>query len=278
MRRFSILDWALEQRWMKARNYGQKIFRSGPKINFLLIAIKDPFYPLTFLVNSSFPSILDGILQTTFLCILLLFWLSIYHGIRQSTRRFLPFYLPKIILVSVLWIFSIVLSSTRTTQEFRDPMYNITIDIKQFTTFRIIFYIVGILYILYLLFLIIRAFGELRNTPYFDIRLKFTTLLMLCVILFLIIITTLRFSSSIIEENFVPELASHYKNSVEFLSFYSVINLYLFTMAYVYSPAKNAAFDSLFRDNPTFSMLNDSDEDVVYGSDHEVSRLTSIEN
>ncbi|CAF5083991.1 unnamed protein product [Rotaria magnacalcarata] len=111
--------------------------------------------------------------------------------------------------------------------------------------------------------------------PYFDIRLKFTTLLMLCVVSISIVITTLRFGSGIIEENFVPELASRYKNSVEFLSFYSLINLYLYTMAYVYSPAKNAAVDSLFRDNPTFSMLNDSDEDVVYGSDHEVSRLTS---
>lgn len=79
-----------------------------------------------------------------------------------------------------------------------------------------------------------------------------------------IIIIILRFSSGIIEENFIPELASHYKNSVEFLSFYSLINLYLYAMAYVYLPAKNAAIDSLFRDNPTFSMINDSDEDVVY--------------
>jgi len=100
---------------------------------------------------------------------------------------------------------------------------------------------------------------------YLDVRLKFTTLLMLCVVSISIIITILRFGSGIIEENFVPELASRYKSSVEFLSFYSLINIYLCTMAYVYSPAKNAAIDSLFRDNPTFSMINDSDEDVVYG-------------
>jgi hypothetical protein len=106
---------------------------------------------------------------------------------------------------------------------------------------------------------------NLLNVFYLDIRLKFTTILMLCVVSISIIITTVRFSSGIIEENFVPELASRYKNSVEFLSFFSLINLYLYTMAYVYSPAKNAAIDSLFRDNPTFSMLNDSDEDVVYG-------------
>jgi len=88
---------------------------------------------------------------------------------------------------------------------------------------------------------------------------------MLCFVSISIFITTLRFSSEIFEENFVPELTSHYKNSVEFLSIYSLINFYLYTMAFVYSPAKNATIDSLFRDNPTFSMINDSDEDVVYG-------------
>jgi len=263
MRRFSVLDWSLEQRWMVI-------------LLVFLVFYNDPFYPITFLSNSSFPVLLDGILQATFLCILLLFWLSVYHGIRQNTRRFVPFYLPKLILVSCLWIFAVALSSTRIVQEFRDPMYNMTIDMTQFTIFRLIFFTVGILYILYLIFLIIRAFGELRNMPYFDVRLKFMTVLMLFVVSASIVITTIRFGSGIIEENFVPELASRFKNSVEFLSYYALINFYLYTMAYVYSPAKNAAIDSLFRDNPTFSMINDSDEDVVYGSDHEAAQLTTI--
>jgi len=247
MRRFSILDWSLEQRWMVI-------------LLIFLVFYNNPFYPLTFLSNNAFPLILDGILQSTFLCILLLFWLSVYHGIRQNVRRFFSFYFPKIILISLLWVFFVVLLSVRIVQEYRDPMYDLTIDIIQFTAIRIIFYLTGIVYILYLLFLIIRAFGELRNMPFFDIRLKFTTILMVCVVS----ISILRFSSGILEENFVPELSSRYKNSVEFLLVYSLINLYLYTMAYVYSPAKNAGIDTLFRDNPTFSMINDSDEDVVY--------------
>lgn len=43
----------------------------------------DPFYPLTILTNSAFPAILDEVFQTTFLALLLLFWLSVYHGVRQ---------------------------------------------------------------------------------------------------------------------------------------------------------------------------------------------------
>jgi len=38
---------------------------------------------MTFLVNSWVPGMLDAILQTTFLCAILMFWLCVYHGLRQ---------------------------------------------------------------------------------------------------------------------------------------------------------------------------------------------------
>jgi hypothetical protein len=86
MRRFSILDWSLEQRWMVFLLIFLVFYNGKLNSDIFVYTINifiDPFYPLTFLTNSSFPSILDGILQATFLCTLLLFWLSIYHGIRQ---------------------------------------------------------------------------------------------------------------------------------------------------------------------------------------------------
>jgi hypothetical protein len=143
-------------------------------------------------------------------------------------------------------------------------MYDLTIDMAQLTTIRLIFYLLVFSYILYLVFLIIRAFGELQNMPYFDIRLKFTAILMFSVVIFAILIIVLRFSSGIMDENFVPEWTSRYKNSVEFLFIYSLMNIYIYTMAFVYLPSKTAGMDSLFHDNPTFSMINDSDEDVLY--------------
>lgn len=92
----------------------------------------------------------------------------------------------------------------------------------------------------------------------------------------------------------------------EFLSFYGLLNFYLYTLAFVYSPSKNAMYgkypctnehrvacysgwfqscnlmskywlgvfvpklssvlpDSQLKDNPAFSMLNDSDDEVIYG-------------
>nr|CAD7573600.1 unnamed protein product [Timema californicum] len=80
----------------------------------LLLLYNDPIFPMTFLINSWVPGMLDAVLQATFLCSLLLFWLSIYHGLRQvqclitiapfsllvyNERRLLTFYLPKLLLV-----------------------------------------------------------------------------------------------------------------------------------------------------------------------------------
>lgn len=38
---------------------------------------------MTFLINSWVPGMIDAILQTTFLCAILMFWLCVYHGLRQ---------------------------------------------------------------------------------------------------------------------------------------------------------------------------------------------------
>lgn len=47
-----------------------------------VFGLADPFFPLSFLVNSWFPGMLDDLFQSVFLCALLLFWLCVYHGIR----------------------------------------------------------------------------------------------------------------------------------------------------------------------------------------------------
>jgi hypothetical protein len=73
-------------------------------------------------------------------------------------------------------------------------------------------------------------------------RLKFLTLLMLIVLSLSITITVLRFGFGILEDNFVAELSTTYKNSAEFMSFYGLLNFYLYTMAYVYAPSENNIF------------------------------------
>lgn len=256
LRKFSMRDWGIEQRWMSI-------------LLPLLLLYNDPFFPLSFLVNSWFPGMLDDLFQALFLCALLLFWLCVYHGIRvQGERKCLTFYFPKLLIVGLLWLASVTLGIWQTVNELRDPTYQYGIDTKHFQGMKIFFLVVAAVYILYLLFLVIRACSELRNMPYVDLRLKFLTALTFVVLLISIAILYLRFGVQI-QDNFVAELSTHYHNSAEFLSFYGLLNFYLYTLAFVYSPSKNALYESQLKDNPAFSMLNDSDDDVIYGSDYE---------
>lgn len=133
-------------------------------------------------------------------------------------------------------------------------------------------------------------------------RLKFLTLLMIFVVAITILLAMNRFGFGILEDNFVASLNTTYKNSAQFMCFYGLLNFYLFTMAYVYSPSGRPAHGKYFclcpiyfsfqmvsihvhfpltlfqtetsitKDNPAFSMVNDSDEDVIYGSDDESRR------
>ncbi|XP_053737494.1 transmembrane protein 181 isoform X1 [Synchiropus splendidus] len=257
LRKFSMRDWGIEQKWMSI-------------LLPLLLLYNDPFFPLSFLVNSWFPGTLDAFFQALFLCALLLFWLCVYHGIRvQGERRFLTFYLPKLIIVGLLWLSAVTLGIWQTVNELQDPTYQYKVDIANFQGMKVFFLIVVVLYILYLVFLVVRACSELKNMPYSDLRLKFLTALTFVVLVISMVILYLRFGAKALQDNFVAELSTHYQNSAEFLSFYGLLNFYLYTLAFVYSPSKNALYDSQLKDNPAFSMLNDSDDEVIYGSDYE---------
>ncbi|ERE85016.1 transmembrane protein [Cricetulus griseus] len=272
LRKFSMRDWGIEQKWMSV-------------LLPLLLLYNDPFFPLSFLVNSWLPGMLDDFFQSLFLCALLLFWLCVYHGIRvQGERKCLTFYLPKFFIVGLLWLASVTLGIWQTINELHDPMYQYRVDTGNFQGMKVFFMVVAALYVLYLLFLIVRACSELRHMPYVDLRLKFLTALTFVVLVISIIILYLRFGAQVLQDNFVAELSAHYQNYIldlgnqacglpcvhaEFLSFYGLLNFYLYTLAFVYSPSKNALYESQLKDNPAFSMLNDSDDDVIYGSDYE---------
>lgn len=81
----------------------------------------------------------------------------------------------------------------------------------------------------------------------------------------------------IVEDNFVGQLATSYQSSAHFMAFYGMINFYVITMSYVYSPSLSIT-EPVRKDNPTFSMINDSDEDVIYGSEDDSRRPLNAAN
>lgn len=101
-------------------------------LTILTYPLVDPFFPLIFLMNSWLPGMLDAILQATFLCALLMFWLCIYHGLRQNERRFVSFYLVKIIVVLPIWLCAIVLATWEKCNELKDPTYSHFVDTKNY--------------------------------------------------------------------------------------------------------------------------------------------------
>jgi len=79
-----------------------------------------------------------------------------------------------------------------------------------------------------------------------DLRLKFMTVLMLIVLAVSVTITVMRFGlSPLWADHFVPELSAHYQTSAMFAAFYGLLNFYVFTMGFVYSPSRNAVFGQL---------------------------------
>ncbi|XP_066254636.1 transmembrane protein 181 [Euwallacea similis] len=260
LRKYPVHCWAFEQKWVGI-------------LLPLLMAFDNPVFPTIFLLSSWLPGMLDAIFQATFLATLFLFWLSVYHGLRQNERNLYTFYLPKFFVVAMMYFPTMVMSTWQKIGELKDPAYDHTLE-ADFYVVKAFFYIFGVVYLLYLTFLILKAYSELRSMPFFGLRLKFLTLLMLIVLIIGGIITAYKFGVDVLEDNFVAQLDTKYSNSGQFMSFYGLLNIYVYTMAYVYSPAsnKNIHDQTITKDNPAFSMINDSDEDVIYGSDEDSRR------
>jgi len=256
LKKFSVRDWTLEQKWTFI------LLRS-------LLFFNNPLFPLCVLVDSWVPQVLDALFQSSFLSFVLVFWLSLFHGVRGNDKNFCTFYVPKFVIVFFIWLLSLILLLWQQIHSMNDPTYNLTTDESSYVVFRVIFLINSIIYLLFLLYVIVRACAELRNMPYFDIRIKFSLSLMIIVITTLSIIGLGRFQSDAFRQSLFENFTKNYRTSVEFCAIFSIFNIYVYTLAFVYSPAKSANQDTDYRDNLTFSMLNDTDEDedVVYGMD-----------
>lgn len=258
LKKFSIRDWSIEQKWIFI------LLRS-------MLFFNNPLFPLCVIVDSWIPHLLDAIFQSTFFAMILVFWLSLYHGVRQNDRNFLTFYVPKFVLVFIIWLLSLAMLLWQQFHSFGDPTYTLTMDESNYLIFRVIFFVFSVLYLLFLLFLMVRAMAELRNTPYFDVRIKFSIALMLVVISTLVTIGISRYQSEPFRQSLFENFTKNYHSSVEFCAIFAVLNFYINTLAFIYSPAKNASIENDFGDNPTFAMLNshsdenEEEEDVIFG-------------
>ena len=122
------------------------------------------------------------------------------------------------------------------------------------------------IYLLYLLYLIVRACAELKNMPYYgktnsgclsessaltsndrscsfrsDIRIKLSIIFMFIVIGTLVVTGLLRMSMDPFRQSLFENFTKNYRNTIEFCTIFSLFNIYVYTLAFLYSPAKNAS-------------------------------------
>ncbi len=157
----------------------------------------------------------------------------------------MTFYVPKFGIVFLMWLLSSILLLWQQWTSLDDPSYTLTTDESSYIVFRVFFIVISIVYLLFLLFLIVRAVAELRNTPYYDVRIKFSMALMLVVITTLVTIGITRYRAEPFRQSLFENFTKNYHSSIEFCAIFSIFNIYIYTLAFVYSPAKNAAIGKL---------------------------------
>ena len=128
LRGFPMDDWSIEQKWVAF-------------LLPLLLGFNNPLFAWTLVSSSVIPAFIDVFFQTGFMFGLLLFWLCIFHGLRQTERGLYRFYLPKFLMVGTLWFSALTMAVLQASNELRDPSFSYQINTAHYQSFQVIFYI-----------------------------------------------------------------------------------------------------------------------------------------
>jgi len=239
LRGFQWADWGFEQKW-------------GAVLLFGLMAYDNPFYPLEILVRGWFPIFLNRLLYASFIVLLLFFWLVLFDGIRKESnqRPFKTFYLPKLILLGLLWIAGIVVFTWSQLRQLQDPVYDTSSELPGYIFFQVAMLILLVIYVFWLVYVVCRSCGDIKTLPYLGVRIKFFGVFTLLVIL--VVIGGLIFG-----------LGVGVNSAAQFLSFLSLFNLYVYTLAFVYLPSNaSPSSQSTFRQE-RIGMVRLEEEDTT---------------
>jgi len=212
LRRHAWEQWTLEQKWALVLLYA-------------LLGYNNPVYPIEILVQGSAPVFVNRILYATFLVLLLLFWLTIFDGVRQETadQSYVAFYLPKVILLGIFWVCGVATYVWNHVHLSQNPAFTTTSDMPGFKAFLGLEIVCMIVYTLWMVIVVSRGVSDAQILPYLGARVKFFLGFTLLVIIAIIIAI-------------VFGLFASQNNAAEFLIYIALLNLYVFVLAFVYLP------------------------------------------
>ena len=219
--RSQFTKWSTEQKWVCL-------------LLLFLILYNNPVFGLIYVGGFAF-SFINIVFILSFICFLMFTILVFTDALIQppKERTFLWFYLPKIVLVGLLWVFVITTFTYVRVQEQNDPGYSLEIvsGLTSYQTLGIIVVLIMIVYIFALVYYLFRAIEKLRmnllpqRNAWRSKVLWFFTIIM--------VIGT-------IVEIFLYVFSKDWNSPGQFLSYFMFYSLYVWVLSFLYWPSWSA--------------------------------------
>eukprot|EP00937_MAST-01D_sp_MAST-1D-sp2_P006704 g6704.t1 len=196
----------------------------------LLPFFNDPLYALEMWKGNALLGVLSVMFKTTFMAALLLFWLILVDHIRveamEARIQRKSFYPAKLLFMGVYWLSTVVVECYNLMERRDNPAYNIHIDFHAFRVIRIVGIVAIVLYCVWMLLMVCVLSVEIRSlTRRFQFLLLFSGLMGVAAVVGIVL----------------GHLGHMNHNMAELTGYYSLFNLYVFTLCYLYCPSKEPA-------------------------------------
>ncbi len=142
-------------------------------------------------------------------------------------------------LVGLMWLSATSVAYFEKQYELKDPSFSYQLQSAHHHSFQLLFMTLLGCYVTYVLYLALRAFGELRSMNYIEARLKFHTATLVIVFSLLLSIMSNRYGKGVLEDNLIAKVYTSYQSEYHFLAFYTVLNCYVYVLAYMYAPTSS---------------------------------------
>ncbi|KAJ6227973.1 transmembrane protein [Anaeramoeba flamelloides] len=225
----------------------------------LLLLWNNPIWSTIILSHSGFVRFLDALFTSSFFVGIWGFWLCIIDGLRykKEERTFKKFYLPKIIVLSIIYLTFLILYIWVQVHEIDDPEYEVANDIPGFKVTRVFLWLFYVVYLLWIVYACVRAFHDVKNTNTNNAKRFY--------FFFTITLTVFIFSIFVVGGNFVSKLRN---TAGEFLSTFTIFNVYILLLSIAYLPSSSTLDD--IKDSSHLKLEEedvDDDDNNLLGND-----------
>jgi len=234
MHKITVSEWAWEQRSVALLLAG-------------LICFNNPFYPLTYAVRGWFFPFLNSLLEVAFFSITLLFWLLMVDKLRKDELRvnFTLYHLPKLIVVGIFGVLSLVLFAWLSIRDETDPIYGTSV-----TGVTVLFYIVAVLWtamMVWVAVLVAMTIPVVSKKSYLMTRFVFFGVPTAVAIISIL--------AGVMAGSFGPLR----RNSLSFVYFLFMFNVYVFTLTWGYWPVREGFTDRNPTENSRLTFASSTD-------------------